>query len=140
MTHPAGVRLRRDVGDVDWLAFHEGLAADGADHGRTPEQLAVSFAASAHVVLAVTTVGDVVVGMARALSDGVSHAYVVDVWTATHWRRKGIGTAMVRDLLDRVPGQHVALLTDEPSPFLVRLGFEPERGGMAQVLRPWLRG
>ena len=53
--------------------------------------------------------GDNAVGTARLLSDGVCNTYLVDVWTRSTHRRQGVATAMVRDLMDRVPGQHIAL-------------------------------
>src|SRR5258707_3877288 len=34
--------------------------------------------------------GDHLVGMARLLSDGVCNAYLVDVWTLSSYRRRGI--------------------------------------------------
>jgi ribosomal protein S18 acetylase RimI-like enzyme len=61
-----------------------------------------------------------VVGMARLLSDvsdGVCNAYLLDVWTMSAYRRRGIGTAMVRQLMSRVPGQHVGLQTDDAEAF-----------------------
>ena len=139
MTQPPGVRLLRDPTGVDWDTLRAHLIEDDFDNGRSPEQLAASFAASAHVVLAVTDVGGVVIGTARMLSDGICNAYLVDVWTRLHWRRRGVATAMVTDLLERVPGQHVALFTDQPPAFYARLGFEVERGAMSRVAGTWLR-
>ena len=71
MSQPPGVRLIRDLAGVDWDTLRTHLVEDDFDNGRSPEQLAASFAASAHVVLAVTDVGGVVVGTARMLSDGI---------------------------------------------------------------------
>ena len=139
MTQPPGVRLLRDPAGVDWDTLRAHLIEDDFDNGRSPEQLAASFAASAHVVLAVTDVGGVVIGTARMLSDGICNAYLVDVWTRVHWRRRGVATSMVTDLLERVPGQHVALFTDQPPAFYARLGFEVERGAMSRVAGTWLR-
>ncbi len=51
------------------------------------------------------------VGTARVLSDGVCNAYLLDVWTQSTYRRRGIGSTMVEALSDTVPGQHVALFT-----------------------------
>jgi ribosomal protein S18 acetylase RimI-like enzyme len=42
--------------------------------------------------------------MARLLSDGVCSAYLVDVWTSSRYRRRGIASEMIRFLLDEVPG------------------------------------
>ena len=76
--------------------------------------------------------GERVVGMARLLSDGVCNAYLVDVWTASSHRRRGIATAMIRHLLDEVPGQHVGLQTSSAQALYAALGFrkQPEFWGM----------
>jgi predicted GNAT family acetyltransferase len=138
MSRPPGVRLVRDSADVEWDTLRAHLIEDDFDNGRTPEQLAASFAASAHVVFAVTDVGGVVIGTARMLSDGICNAYLVDVWTRVHWRRRGVATDMITDLLDRVPGQHVALFTDQAREFYGRLGFETEQWGMSRTVGRWL--
>ena len=139
MSRPPGVRLVDDPAGVDWDTLRNHLAEDNFDNGRTPAELAASFAASAHVMFAVTDVGGVVIGTARMLSDGICNAYLVDVWTRVHWRRRGVATALVTDLLERVPGQHVALFTDQAADFYARLGFEDEQGGMSRIVGNWLR-
>jgi len=138
MSHPPGVRLLRDPAGIDWDTLRAHLIEDDFDNGRTPAELAASFAASAHVVFAATDVGGVVIGTARMLSDGICNAYIVDVWTRVHWRRRGVATAMIADLLERVPGQHVALFSDHARAFYTRLGFEAEHGGMARIVDGWL--
>lgn len=134
---PTGVRLDRTLHGVDWSVVRADLLADDFDNGRTPDELARSFAGSQHAVVAWSD--DRVVGTARILADGVCNAYLVDVWTSSAHRRRGIGSAMVRDLLDRVPGHHVALFTDAAVSFYVQLGFAPEHHGMSTVAGPWLR-
>jgi len=74
------------------------------------------------------------VGMARLLSDGACNAYLVDVWTASAYRRQGVGSAMVRDLLERVPGQHVGLQTDDARAFYESIGFEDQPEFMSLVV------
>ena len=96
---------------IDWAQAKADLAADDFDNGRTADALRRSFEQSQHVAFARD--GGRVVGMARLLSDGVCNAYLVDVWTASSHRRQGIATAMIRRLLDEVPGQHVGLQTDD---------------------------
>jgi predicted GNAT family acetyltransferase len=128
--------LRRDLDGVDWAAMKADLARDDFDNGRTPEELARSFAASAFVSLAWED--GRVVGTARMLADGVCNAYLVDVWTATPYRRQGIATAMVEDLLARVPGHHVALFTEHAEALYARLGFRAEHVGMSCVAGRWL--
>jgi GNAT superfamily N-acetyltransferase len=82
--------------------------------------------------------GAEVISTARLLADGVCNAWLVDVWTSSAHRRQGIGSAIVRRLLERVPGHHVALFTEEQAAFYRRLGFEEERAGMSLVVGSWL--
>lgn len=82
---------------------------------------------------------DRVVGTARLLADGVCNAYLVDVWTASSHRRRGVASAMVEHLLALVPGHHVALFTEDRAGFYARLGFSEEAVGMSTIVGTWLR-
>ena len=121
---------------IDWNALKTTLVADDFDNGRTPEQLRRSFANSYAVCFAIA--GGKVVGKARALSDGVCNAYIVDVWTHTPYRRQGVATTIMRRLLARLPGQHVYLFTDEAGEFYLKLGFKQHGMGMGLVVGKWL--
>jgi GNAT superfamily N-acetyltransferase len=121
---------------IDWAAAKADLQADDFDNGRSPEALRRAFAQSQHVAFARD--GARLVGMARLLSDGVSNAYLVDVWTASSHRRQGIGAAMVRFLAERVPGQHIGLQTDDAGAFYATLGFEPQPEFLSLVVGGWL--
>lgn len=133
-----GVEIRRDLAGVDWPAMKRDLAADDFDNGRTPEQLRRSFEASYATSFA--WAGGRMVSTARLLADGVCNAYLTDVWTASAWRRRGVASAVVRDLLERVPGHHVALFTASHAGFYAGLGFEEEHTGMSTVVGTWLEG
>src|SRR5690348_3499269 len=109
------VRIDDSLADIDWERTKADLAADEFDNGRSPAALRRSFEQSQHVAIARD--GDRVVGTARLLSDGVCNAYLVDVWTASSHRRRGIATAMMRLLMERVPGQHIGLQTSEAQTF-----------------------
>ena len=76
--------------------------------------------------------------MARMLSDGVCNAYLLDVWTASSHRRRGIGSELIRHLAGRVPGQHVGLQTDDAQPFYRSLGFRSQPEFMSLVVGTWL--
>jgi ribosomal protein S18 acetylase RimI-like enzyme len=130
------VRIDSSLEGVDWAQAKADLAADDFDNGRSPEALRRSFERSEHVVLARD--GGRVVGMARLLSDGVCNAYLLDVWTSSSHRRQGIGSAMVRSLVDRVPGQHVGLQTDDAQSFYAALGFRPQPEFWSLVVGTWL--
>lgn len=76
--------------------------------------------------------------MARLLSDGVCNAYLVDVWTSSTYRRQGIASAMIRRLLDEVPGQHVGLTTNAAHALYESLGFERQWEFWGTVVGSWL--
>jgi ribosomal protein S18 acetylase RimI-like enzyme len=130
------VRIDDSLDEVDWVQAKADLAADAFDNGRSAAALRRSFEQSQHVVFARD--GERVVGMARLLSDGVCNAYLIDVWTASAYRRRGIGSTMVRHLLDRVPGQHVGLQTDDRQDFYATLGFEEQPEYLSIVVGAWL--
>jgi ribosomal protein S18 acetylase RimI-like enzyme len=122
---------------IDWLQAKLDLAADDFDNGRSPAALLSSFERSQYVAFARNDAARVV-GMARLLSDGVCNAYLLDVWTASSYRRRGIATKLVRQLADRVPGQHIGLQTDDAQPFYLALGFHAQPEFMSMVVGTWL--
>jgi ribosomal protein S18 acetylase RimI-like enzyme len=131
-----GIRFDSTLENVGWAQAKADLAADSFDNGRSPEALRRSFEQSQHVAFARD--GDRVVGMARLISDGVCNAYLLDVWTASSYRRQGIGSSMVRMLLERVPGQHVGLQTGDAQGFYESLGFRPQPEFWSRVVGTWL--
>jgi ribosomal protein S18 acetylase RimI-like enzyme len=130
------VRIDLSVEGINWAQAKADLAADDFDNGRTPEALGRSFRQSQHVAFARDD--DRVVGMARLLSDGVCNAYLLDVWTASAYRRQGIASAMIRQLLEKVPGQHVGLQTDEAQAVYESLGFRVQPEFWSVVVGSWL--
>jgi ribosomal protein S18 acetylase RimI-like enzyme len=76
--------------------------------------------------------------MARLLSDGVCNAYLVDVWTASAYRRQGIASSMMRLLMGQVPGQHIGLQTDDAQSFYESLGFKRQPEFWSHVVGTWL--
>jgi len=105
---------------VDWSEAKRLLHEDDFDNGRSPAALRRSFENSQHVVYARI------------------NAYLLDVWTSSLHRRQGIGSRMVRDLLERVPGHHVGLQTDDAKAFYRSLGFQEQPIFMSTVVGTWL--
>ncbi len=130
------VTIDSSFAGIDWEQAKADLKADNFDNGRTAAALRRSFSQSQHVAFARD--GDRLVGMARLLSDGVCNAYLLDVWTASPYRRRGIGSAMMVHLLDQVPGQHVGLQTDDAQPFYESLGFRSQPEFWSRVVGSWL--
>ena len=138
MRHALAMPIRFDpsLQDIDWERAKADLAADTFDNGRSAEALQRSFENSEHVVFARD--GDHVVGMARLLSDGVCNAYLLDVWTLSSYRRQGLASAMIRHLIEKVPGQHIGLQTDDATDLYRSLGFTPQPEFMSLVVGDWL--
>jgi predicted GNAT family acetyltransferase len=122
---------------VNWEQLTADLQADDFDNGRTPDELRRSFENSAVVVFARD--GGRIIGKARALSDGVCNAYVVDVWTHSDYRRRGIASRMMRLLEQQLDGQHIYLFTDDAEAFYHGLGFRRQGVGMSMVVGRWLK-
>lgn len=104
----------------------------------TPEELRESFERSYAAVVAYDE-GGRIVGTARVLSDGVCNAYVVDVWTLSEYRRRGVARTMLGMLEARLEGQHVYLFTDDAADFYKKLGYAEQPTGLSKVVGRWLR-
>ncbi len=76
--------------------------------------------------------GEKLVGMGRALSDGVSDAYIQDVIVLERYRRKGLGRDIVQTLVQGLKQKGIDWigLVAEPGTayFYKSLGFEPMEG------------
>ena len=131
------ITYSKTTGGVDWEQLTATLQADDFDNGRTPDELRRSFDNSAAVVFA--RHDNRIIGKARALSDGVCNAYVVDVWTHSDYRRRGIATRMMRLLEEELDGQHVYLFTDDAEAFYHGLGYRRQGEGMGMVVGRWLK-
>ncbi|MGF1595529.1 MAG: GNAT family N-acetyltransferase [Acidimicrobiales bacterium] len=132
------ISFRSDLEGVDWEALRLDLIGDDFHNGRSTDQLRVSFENSQHVAIAFD--GGRCIGTARALSDGVGNAYLVDVWTHSDHRRRGVARAMVELLLDAMGGQHVYLQTDEAVDFWRSMGFDDQPRGMSRIVGHYLEG
>ena len=130
-----GLVVESDVDRVDWDQAKAKLGVDDFDNGRSAEALRKSFAQSQYVAFA--WLDGELVGMARMLSDHVCNAYLLDVWTQSTVRRRGVAT-MVNYLAARVPGQHIGLQTGDEQSFYTRLGFRPQPEFMSRVVGGWL--
>ncbi len=116
--------LYRDVG---WTTYIE-----------EPERLVHAVANSTRVVTAWD--GDRLVGLARVISDGEHIVYAQDLLVLEGYRRRGLGSALLRKVLE--PFAHVrqtVLVTDdtpEMRAFYRSQGFEMiRRSGMAAYAR-----
>ncbi len=136
MPDPDAVVIDSDLDRVDWAQAKAKLRVDEFDNGRSADALRLSFERSQHVAFA--WLDGELVGMARMLSDQVCNAYLLDVWTQSTVRRRGIGARMVEYLAERVPGQHIGLQTSDARDFYQQLGFRHQPEFMSRVVGLWL--
>ncbi len=132
---PAVVYIE-DLNGIGWAEMKATLRADDFDNGRSPEQLKASFENSYATCIAYAE--GRIIGTVRALSDGVCNAYIVDVWTLSAYRHQGVASKMMQVLLDKLPGQHVYLFTDDAVEFYKKLGFKEQDIGLGKVVGKWL--
>jgi predicted GNAT family acetyltransferase len=131
------ITYQTDLEGVDWAEMKAAVAADEFDNGRTPDQLRRSFEAS-HVACVAYADGELV-GTARALSDGVCNAYIVDVWTRSDMRRRGIARSMLATLESRLRGQHIYLFSDDRADVYRACGYRDRPVGLEKVVGTWLQ-
>jgi len=76
---------------------------------------------------AVASINDKLVGMGRAISDGVSDAYIQDVAVSNNFRGKGIGVLIMDELIKYLKSKNInwIALISEPKAvsFYKRYGF-----------------
>lgn len=130
------VTYKNDLSNVNWDEMKAILKEDAFDNGRSPQQLKDSFENSYATCIAY--IDNFIVGTARVLSDGICNAYIVDVWTFTPHRRQGIASKMISLLVEKLPGQHVCLLTEDAVDFYEKLGFTEGDTCMEKVIGKWL--
>ena len=84
--------------------------------------------------------GTELVGMGRAISDGVSDAYIQDVAVLHNYRGQGIATRIVEKILERLRRRHIDWIGLIGAPgtdhLYHRLGFEPMPGYQPMMLVP----
>jgi ribosomal protein S18 acetylase RimI-like enzyme len=84
------------------------------------------LAGTTHFVVAVPSATSSVVGYITAMSDGVLSAYISHLEVLPDFRRRGIGSALVRSVLERLDGIYMVDLTCDPDvqPFYEALGLQ----------------
>ena len=132
----AEIIYKTNLENIDWTEMKTTLRQDAFDNGRSPEQLKTSFENSYAICIAYAE--GRMIGTARVLSDGVCNAYLVDVWTLSEFRHRGIASTMIQKLMSQLNGQHVYLQTDDAQELYAKLGFVEQPTGMSKVVGEWL--
>ena len=115
----------RDGPDIEPAALRHLFAATGLRRrARDNDELTLRWLAATPVIVSAWDAGRLV-GFARMLSDEATNAYVSTVAVAPQWQDRGLGTRLMRSLLD---GRDSMKFVLEAAPgaerFYERLGFE----------------
>jgi len=109
--------------DIICLYCAEGWWSKGTDDAALVDRIV----AGSHCFLIVKK-GSEIIGMGRALSDGVSDAYIQDVTVNKNFRGQGIGTKIIQKLVERLHSdglKWIGLIAEKSShPFYEQLGFK----------------
>lgn len=123
----ARVTFSRD--GIDWHRV-AGIYAAAPLAERTPEETHRAFRNS--YLCCFAWVEGVLVGAARATSDGVYYAMILDVAVDPGYQGVGIGRRMMEELLRRLPFQKIYLTTvPGKEGFYRKLGFLQQTNAMA---------
>jgi ribosomal protein S18 acetylase RimI-like enzyme len=123
---------------IDWAEVEALFRATDLD-GRAGDKIRRSFENSS-LVCFVFACGDGdrrLVGICRAITDWEYHALIYDVAVHPELQRQGIGSAMMGELLARLPVWRIMLVSDEEpgQRFYRRLGFQTYENVMARLNR-----
>jgi ribosomal protein S18 acetylase RimI-like enzyme len=103
---------------------------------KPPEFLAALIAGSRWIAHAHDSAADVLVGFARAISDGVATAYLSSVMVDPDYRRRGIGRAMVQRIMQgREDVKFVLHSQHDATAFYAAIEFVPITDMMARNRR-----
>lgn len=127
---PEGYAFTHTLSDVDWEQLSEmyRLAPLGT---KRPDWLRMVFGNSMFRSLVYTD--GWLVGAGRALADGLDAAYLADVAVRPDHQGRGLGLAIVRDLVRQCTGHRKIILYANPGtePFYRQAGFLPMATAMA---------
>ena len=119
-----GYELDDDAGRVDVDAVHDYLANESYWAAGRPHETVERLVREASRVVGLYYDGRQV-GFARAFSDGVSLAYLADVYVLSEHRGRGLGIELVREMVENGPlaGVRWALHTRAAHALYRKVGF-----------------
>lgn len=118
-----------DLENITAANLHDGFF-EGWASPPSPEQHLALLRGSSHVVIALEGID--VVGFVTAISDGVLSAYIPLLEVLPSHRGQGVGSALMRLLLEQLDGLYMidVMCDDDVFPFYEKVGFSPAGGGI----------
>jgi GNAT superfamily N-acetyltransferase len=121
-----GIELDDDPARVDVDAVHRFLSEESYWARGRPRETVERLVREASRVVGLYA-GERQVGFARAFTDGVSIAYLADVYVVSDFRGRGLGVELVREIVDGSPfsDRKWLLHTADAHDLYARFGFGP---------------
>ena len=131
------IRYQRNVDGIGADLLEEGFFEGWPNPPDKERHLAI-LQASTHVVIAIDESTEMVVGFVTALSDRVLTAFISLLEVLPAYRGRGIGSDLVRELLDEIGDIYALDVACDPEvePFYRHLGLRP---GFGMALRDYDR-
>jgi ribosomal protein S18 acetylase RimI-like enzyme len=124
------ITFSTDIANVSWQELARVFELAPLGKKRDPAQLELAFHNSLLKVFAFD--GDKLVGTGRALSDGVWRAAIYDVAVLPEYQGQGIGSAIIRHLVEHAKTDVIMLYAAPGSEaFYERFGFSKMKTAMA---------
>lgn len=123
------IEIRLDCSGVDWKIVSETLKSVGMEYYE-PDVHKTAFEASHTTVFVYYT--DRLIGFGRAISDGAYQGAVYDVAIVPEFQKKGVGTIIMKKILERLRGCNIILYAAPGKEgFYKLLEFRKMKTGMA---------
>ncbi len=127
------LEIKRNCSDVGWKTVSETLKLLGMAY-YDPDIHRRAFEASHTTVF--VYIDSRLIGFGRAISDGVYQAAIYDVAVIPEFQKKGIGTKIMKNILDALPQCNIILYASPGKEGFYRtLGLRKMRTGMARFIR-----
>ncbi len=121
---PGGFELDDDPGRLDRDAIHAYISGESYWGRGRPRELTEAAIDGSRRVLGLYHEGELV-GFARAVSDAATMAYLADVYVLAPYRGRGLGMALVREMVEgeELSGVRWLLHTADAQGMYGKLGF-----------------
>lgn len=130
-----GVTISSTHDFVDWDRLAD-IFAHAPFATRLPADIQKAFTNS-HVCCFAYTHDGILLGAARAISDGVYYAVILDVVVAIEHQGQGVGRALMEALLEKLPLEKIYLTAPpDKQDFYKKLGFYKHNNTMARYAHP----
>ena len=134
---PDGLELDDDAARVDRAEVHRYLCDESYWATGRPRETQDRLIDEAARVVGLYD-GDRQIGFCRAASDGVSFVYLADVYVLEGYRGRGLGEAMVREMVEGTDLSQLKWLlhTSDMHPLYRKLGFDVPTAKVMERLPP----